>query len=237
MNLVALETATSVCSVALLQNDRLTVELSLDRPRAHAENLVSMIGDALRYGGIDAAEIDAVAVSAGPGSYTGLRIGVSTAKGLAAAVGADLVSVPSLEALAARLEAIRPGDLVGAAFDARRDEAYVALFEIRDDGKLGQAGETVALRNPEIVGWLLEMRGSLWLVGSGWSKMTAALHDAGVDFTYLPEVRPSAVSVAREAAVKLESGRTEDLVTFEPYYLKEFVAGKPAATPFEKLSF
>src|SRR5690606_41892871 len=95
----------------------------LDRPRAHSENLVSMIEDALGYARIEPGEIDAVAVSAGRGSYTGLRIGVSTAKGVAASVDAGLVAVPSLEALATRGHSAHTGKINDGAIDARRDWA------------------------------------------------------------------------------------------------------------------
>lgn len=239
MNLLALETATSVCGVALLQDDRVTVDLLLDRPRAHAENLVSMIGDTLRYGGLEPADVDAVAVSSGPGSYTGLRIGVSTAKGFASAVGAALVSVPSLQALASRVHATGSEELVGAAFDARRDEAYVALFRSAEEGPPRIEKDTAAVPMSDMEEWLRRPAPDrpILLVGDGWTKMTDVLQAAGVSFRRLPDVRPSASGVARVGADRFESGQTENLVTFEPYYLKDFVTTTPSGTPFEKLSF
>lgn len=243
LNLLALETATAVCSVALLQDHHVTVELTLDRPRAHAENLVSMIGDALRYGHLKAPDVDAVAVSSGPGSYTGLRIGVSTAKGLAAAVDAELVSVPSLTALASSLSGRRAGDRIAAAFDARRDEVYAAIYQIDGDTKLLPLSETAAVRRDDVVGWLRrpsehqDGAPRLYLVGDGWMKMIDALDDAGIRFEHARRVKPNARSVALLGSQTLESGHAEDLLTFEPYYLKDFVAGSPGATPFEKLSF
>ena len=247
MKLLALETATSVCGVALFIEDHVAVELMLDRPRAHSENLVSMIEDALGYARIEPGEIDAVAVSAGPGSYTGLRIGVSTAKGFAASVDAGLVAVPSLEALATGVHGAPSGDLIGAAFDARRDEAYVALFRATDEG-LEQINETAAVRSKALAEWLrigFDAAGlagasdetTLWLVGEGWTKMTFALDETGMVYRHVQEIIPSAANVARIGAQRLRAGQTEDLVTFEPYYLKEFVATKPAQTPLEKLTF
>ena len=235
MNLLALETATTVCSVALLQDGEVIVDLTLDRPRSHAENLVPMIDDALRYGRIQASDVDAVAVSSGPGSYTGLRIGVSTAKGFAAAIDADLISVPSLKALAFGLIGVEPSDRIAAALDARRDEAYVSAYRVGADGDLQSDRETAAVRRTEIESWLGDKGEPVWLVGEGWAKMTDALRS--LRYRYVREVKPAARNVALLGYQTLESGHVEDLVTFEPYYLKEFVAGKPAATPFEKLSF
>src|SRR5690554_576977 len=114
VNLLAIETATNVCSVAVAQSGRLRAEISLSRPRAHAEHLVPMIQDALRYADVRADQLQVVAVSSGPGSYTGLRIGVSTAKGLAEAVEAALVGVPTLMGLAAQIQTV-PGEYVAAA--------------------------------------------------------------------------------------------------------------------------
>ena len=226
-----------VCSVALLQDHRVIVELTLDRPRAHAENLVPMIGDALRYGHIDRSDVDAVAVSSGPGSYTGLRIGVSTAKGFASAIDAKLVSVPSLKALAFGLTGAEPGDRIAAALDARRDESYAAVYRIDDEGNLHTDRETAAVQRSDMPAWLGSTGERIWLVGDGWTKMIDTLQDAGISFHRAQRTKPSARSVALLGRQTLESGHVEDLVTFEPYYLKEFVAEKPAATPFEKLSF
>lgn len=217
----------------------MTVDLLLDRPRAHSEYLVSMIGDALRYGGLKPVNVDAVAVSSGPGSYTGLRIGVSSAKGFASAVGAALVSVPSLQALATHVHAAGSDELIGAAFDARRDEAYVALFRSAEAGPPRIEKETAAVQMSDLEEWLgrPEPDRPILLVGDGWTKMLEVLQVASLPFRRLPNVRPSASSVARVGAGRFESGQTEDLVAFEPYYLKGFVTTTPSGTPFEKLSF
>lgn len=208
-----------------------------------------MIEDALQYGALEPVAVDGVVVSSGPGSYTGLRIGVSTAKGFAAAVGADLVAVPSLEGIASGVAAVETGDYVGAAFSARRDEAYVALYRA-ENGTMQVEKDAEAFSTDDMAAWLQIAaerdrasaqphgdRSKLWLVGDGWNAVTAELSARGIEFIYLHDVTPSAAAVARIGARKLEMGQTEDLVTFEPYYLKEFVTTKPARTPFEKLSF
>lgn len=234
MNLLAIETATNVCSVAVAQSGRLRAEISLSRPRAHAEHLVPMIQDALRYADVRADKLQVVAVSSGPGSYTGLRIGVSTAKGLAEAVEAALVGVPTLMGLAAQIQTV-PGEYVAAAIDARRDEWYAALFVADEDGFLREEREAGVVGSEEILEWFGNVIPPVRLVGSGWAKLIDALREAQIPFRYANTVGPSARSIAALGAAKAMHNEFEDLITFEPYYLKEFVARKPDASAFEKL--
>ncbi len=240
LNLLAIETATSVCSVALLTSGLVSVELTLNRPRAHAENLVPLLADTLRYGGLKASDVDVVAVSAGPGSYTGLRIGASTAKGLARAVDAALVAVPSLEALAyGSRSAVPEGDVIVAAFDARRDEVFAAAFKIAgSSGDLIPWRPTSAVRADEVAEWLGKLDSRAVCVGDGGERAQIALSGAGLAADRLPEaVHPRAGWVAVLGAERFARGETVDPALFEPHYLKEFVAKKPSATAFEKLQF
>ena len=243
MLFLALETATDVCSVAIWQGDRPTVELTLCRPRAHAEQLVPMIEEALRQGHLAARDLEAVAVSMGPGSYTGLRIGVSTAKGLAAALDVPLLGVPSLEALAAQaVPWADAGDRICAAFKARREEVYAVAFRVDEQGELEEAAPTSVLRIEEIPAWFGEAgSGRLWLVGEGAEAVASAVEtDVGAGrVRWLPPdvASPAAAWVARQALGRLQRGEAEDLAAFEPFYLKAFVARKPQRTALEKLSF
>jgi len=242
MNLIAIETATDVCGVALLQGSHVTVDLNLARPRAHAENLVLLIRDALHYGGISRTDLDAVAVSMGPGSYTGLRIGVSAAKGLAVALGIKLVGVPTLEALAASvLPVARPGDVICAALNARRNEVYAAASEVRPDGTLESLAETNALIEEDIPAWFGNLpSGTVWIVGDGGPKAAAALEEQHTHRVRLlqPALHPpSAAWIARLGLHRLELGMEEDTASFEPFYLKEFVAKKRERSIFERLPF
>ena len=239
--LLALETATDVCSVALMADGQILADLTLRRPRAHAESLVPMIEDALRYAGLAATSLDAIAVSMGPGSYTGLRIGVSTAKGLAMAVDAKLIGVPSLEALAAAAASrVAPGEVICALFNARRHEVYAAVFFVVEKNKLEVVKQATALPVDDIHGWLDNLEGErLWLVGEGVPRVTPLLQDFHHDVQMLDPatVAPSAIWVARQAMLRYGQGQFEDLAAFEPFYLKAFVAKKPKASIFEKLNF
>lgn len=238
MLLLALETATEVCSVALAEGERLVAELTLRRPRAHAEALTPMIGEALRLAKAAPADLGAVAVSAGPGSYTGLRIGASTAKGLALATGAHLVAVPSLEAqAAAALPLAAPGDAIAAFFNARRAEVYAALFT-RTDERLAVRAGPAALPLADVAAWLAAAEDRrLWLVGEGAEAVSATLGETAAAVLDPETCAPSARYVLRQARPRLAEERFENVAAFEPAYLKAFVAKKPESSIFEKLTF
>ncbi len=233
MTLLALETATDTCGVALLQGDEVVAETHLHRPRVHSERLTSLVEDVLRHADVDSSALDAVAVSMGPGSYTGLRIGVSTAKGWAFATDANLVGVPTLEAYAAR---IRPGaergDAICPLFDARRDEVYAGAYRATDDGLVLQA-DTKALTVDALPEWIGAVEGRLWLVGDGALKSREAFAEIGTGQTVLsPDiVPPSAAWVARRGQRRLNTHGPDDVASFEPLYVKE-VHATPAPSPF-----
>lgn len=238
--LLALETATDTCGVALADGRRVLAEAAVHRPRAHAETLVPLVRDVLRTGDVARTDLDAIAVSAGPGSYTGLRIGVSTAKGLAMAVGAALVAVPALEAMAwAAQPAMRTGDAVCALFPSRRAEVYAAVYR-RSDASLGLLAPATASPTATLAERLLTLDAdTLWLVGPGADRLRPLLADPPYLIHALPAdlVPPSAARVARLGARRLEAGATEDIASFEPQYLKAAQATMPQQTAFEKLSF
>lgn len=248
MTTLAIETATDTCGVAVCVDGAVTAEVHLHVPRMHARRLTPMIEAVLEQAEVDREAIDVVAVSEGPGSYTGLRIGVSTAKGWARALDADVVAVPTLEALAAATAPYgRTGDVVCALLDARRDEVYAAAYRIgapaEGPRELHVHAEVTACTVDALPEWLGEVDGEVdgggdggahsdvWLVGTGARKSTAALQEEGAQRGYDVRVvpphvgRPSAAWVARRAGPRAENGDTADLATFEPFYLKAFQAG------------
>lgn len=233
MTILALETATDTCGVALLRGDALVAEAHLHRPRVHSERLTPLVEDVLRHGEVEREALDAVAVSRGPGSYTGLRIGVSTAKGWALGTGASLVGVPTLAAYAAQLRPVtEPGDVVCALLDARRDEVYAGAFR-RTSERFETHAETKALTVDALSEWLGDVDGRLWLVGDGGEKSRDALASVGTEDIVLPpdEVSPSAAWVARHGRTRLDCHGPDDVATFEPFYVKE-VHATPAPSPF-----
>ena len=233
--LLALETATDVCGVALCGDGRVVAEAHLHRPRMHARRLTPLVEDVLAHADVEASALGAVAVSMGPGSYTGLRIGVSTAKGWAMAAEAALVGVPTLEALAAQAAPwAAPGDVICALLDARRDEVYAAAYRRADDGTLSAQADVAALSTDTLPEWIGTLDdGTLWLLGDGAPKSrdTLAAHASRCRLVPAREVAPSAAWVARRAVPRLDAGETDDLATFEPLYVKDF-HGTPSPSPF-----
>ncbi len=170
----------------------------------------------------------------GPGSYTGLRIGVSTAKGWALSVDAAFVGVPTLEAYAAQLGPIvAPGDVVCALLDARRDEVYAGAYRRTTNG-LEEHTATTALPVEDLSEWLGTVEGRLWLLGDGAPKSQEALASGTAPCTVVPvdEVPPSAAWVARCGRQRLEADGPDDVATVEPLYVKD-VHATPAPSPFD----
>lgn len=232
---LCIETATEVCSVALFRDRLLLSERTSAGPNTHSAILTAYMGETLREAGVVPASLDAVAVSMGPGSYTGLRIGVAAAKGLCYAIGRPLVAVPTLQGMAAGMETemqnVRcrvPGVKSGLPYllcpmiDARRMEVYCGVYD-------AGAAEVREVR-AEIIGAdsfreFLAQRPVVF-GGNGAAKCREAL---GMDpnALFLDDFRPSARQMAALALERIHAGRFEDLAYFEPFYLKDFVAGKP----------
>lgn len=234
MTLLALETATVTCGVAVLEDHEIKAQAHLQRPRVHSERVTPLIEDVLAHADRSSDELDAIAVSMGPGSYTGLRIGVSTAKGWSLAADAPLVGVPTLEAFAAQLSPVATrGDVVCPLLDARRDEVYAGAYRIAADGLVEHAS-TKALPTDALADWLAPVDGRLWLVGDGAEKSVHALDGVGGEQTVVSddEVSPSAAWVARRGRHILQEDGPDDRASFEPFYVKD-VHATPASSPFE----
>jgi len=213
-----IETATKNCSVAIAKDGVVVSsrELATDG-YAHAEKLHVFIEEALAEAGIGYADLSAVAVSKGPGSYTGLRIGVSAAKGFCLALGIPLVSVDTLQILARQIN-VDDGVIV-PMLDARRMEVYSAVFDpeyrtIRDVKAEILTGESFS-----------ETAGTIHIVGDCQPKVHTVLADSR--FVYHETiVYPSAKEMAAVTFDKFAAGQFEDVAYFEPFYLKDFIAGK-----------
>lgn len=216
--MLGIETATQVCAVALCRGDDLIAETRLNIGRVHSEKLAGVIDNLSGASDFRLADVSGVAVSIGPGSFTGLRIGLSVAKGLAFALGKPLVAISTLAALAAQAPLLE--GTVCAVVASRKGEVFAALFE-RRGLEVVRKSEDLALpleRLPEV------LSGPALVVGEGAER---------VESLGLPEVRiapepfrlSSAFSVARLGAEKLRRREVEDLATLEPAYLKAFQPG------------
>ncbi len=216
-----IETSTDICSVAVSVDRQVIIEqTSFDGP-SHASVLGVFVEEALaackRIGRLP----DAVAVSSGPGSYTGLRIGVSTAKGLCYGYGIPLIAIPTLEVMthtAIGRYVLDSGGLFCPMLDARRMEVYSALF----DAMLAPVRKTVAeVITADSYAELLR-KSEVCFFGNGAAKCKDVITSPNACF--LDDVYPLAVEMIPLAEKAWEAGRFEDVAYFEPFYLKEFQA-------------
>ena len=214
-----LETATRNCSVSLA-NEGKTVALKeyAGEGYAHAEKLHVFIQDVLAEAGVTYKDLAAVAVSMGPGSYTGLRIGVSAAKGLCYSLNIPMIAVDTLEVLSCGI-APENGFII-PMIDARRMEAYTAVFTNAHQSLRGTEAEIIT--DESFAGY----DGPLHLLGDGAAKCKDVL--SGERFIYHDVLFPSAKEMSALSFDKYKKSDTVDVAYFEPYYLKDFVAGKPA---------
>lgn len=215
-----IETSTTNCSVSL-SNDRETLVLKEDNSAnySHAETLHVFIKEVIEEAQISNTEIDAIAVSKGPGSYTGLRIGVSTAKGLCYALDKPLIAVPTLHSLAHQVSDI-DGYIV-PMLDARRMEVYSAVFD--NNYKQIRATEAEVLEAGSFSNYLEERL--VYFVGNGVEKTQTLIQHPNARF--VENKMPSARDMRHISHHKYKISDIEDVAYFEPYYLKDFVAIKP----------
>ncbi|MBP6127973.1 tRNA (adenosine(37)-N6)-threonylcarbamoyltransferase complex dimerization subunit type 1 TsaB [Flavobacterium sp.] len=210
-----IETATKNCSVALSKDGRtLAIREIAEQNFSHAEKLHIFIEELLLETNVTLKEVKAIAVSQGPGSYTGLRIGVSAAKGLCYALSIPLIAVDTLEILARKIN-ISNG-IILPMIDARRLEVYSAFF----DSNYAKIRETKA----EIIdeNSFQEETEILHLIGDGAMKFKEILTDE--KFKYYPEMQfPSATEMSLISFQKFQNKQFEDVAYFEPFYLKDFV--------------
>ncbi|MDX1332316.1 MAG: tRNA (adenosine(37)-N6)-threonylcarbamoyltransferase complex dimerization subunit type 1 TsaB [Robiginitalea sp.] len=217
--IINLETASTNCSVSIYQGRDLRALREDPSPEyTHGELLHVFMEEALKDAGLQASDLDAVAVRQGPGSYTGLRIGVAAAKGLCFALDLPLIAVPTLESMAAQLE-IESGVLI-PMLDARRMEVYAAVYD--PDGKEVASTRAEVVTEDSFASWAAA--GPVHLLGNGAEKCREVLRHP--NFRFHTELQPSARELGLLAADLYEIGQIEDLAYFEPFYLKDFIVTK-----------
>lgn len=224
--LLALETSSPVCSVALSLDNRLIGFSELRLEKSHSSHTTILIKELLYNSGFSEKDLSAVAISGGPGSYTGLRIGTSTAKGLCYALDIPLISVSTLHAMAQMVIDYPPNPenyLFCPMLDARRMEVYTCLLNATLEEK--QPVEPVILEANSFRETLQENK--VIFFGSGAAKFQEILAP-NPNALFLKSVIPSAQSVAALAWPKLEAGHYEDVAYYDPFYLKEAHITKPA---------
>lgn len=219
--ILCLETATTVCSVALGKGGHTIAMREVNAGYTHSENLTVFVQQVLDESGYKFSDLDAVAVSKGPGSYTGLRIGVSAAKGFCFALDKPLIAINTLEGMAAAVKGTETGhELLCPMLDARRMEVYCAFYD-RDDNEVRPTSAEI-ITEAAFTDILSANR--VIFFGDGAAKCKPML-EANPNAIFLDEIYPSAQFLVHAAEMKFKSKMFEDVAYFEPYYLKDFVAG------------
>ena len=227
MAILCIETSTNVCSTALTKNGNTLFSEVEYSANSHAALLTVLIENMMRKSCMDMNDIDAVAVSSGPGSYTGLRIGVSTAKGICYALGKPLIAINSLRILAqqaiiSKCETLDYSDiLLCPMIDARRMEVYSTLF----DKEFNQVGDIKAeIINSSSYLPILE-KNRVIFIGNGSTKCKELIQHPNAVFQ--EDVYPLASAMAIPAYTAFTQNQFEDVAYFEPFYLKDFIATVP----------
>lgn len=222
--ILSLETSAKVCSVAIHDQGKLITTKEIHIEQSHASKLAVLIDEVLREAEAAANQLSAVAVSSGPGSYTGLRIGTSTAKGLCFALNIPLLSVESLTLLAHQMNANNPTKAyLCPMIDARRMEVYCEVF----DSSLNIVSPIEAkVIEPSAFAELLEINEIIFF-GDGSDKCKDQITHPKAKF--VSGVYAAASEMGELVYRKFQNQQIENLASFEPHYLKEFMIKKPAA--------
>lgn len=234
--LLHIETSTAVCSVGLGKNGELLALKETKEGMKHASHLTVFIENILKENEFSIADLDGVAISMGPGSYTGLRIGVSTAKGICFGANIPLIAVNTLQSMTKALH--ETGDVKSALknpekayfcpmIDARRMEVYTAFFNNKNEMVKEISADIIdensyddTLKDRELV-----------FFGDGSSKCKEAIkNENGI---FIDDITPTAIGMIELAEQKFNNEEFEDVAYFEPFYLKDFVATTPKKNIFK----
>jgi tRNA threonylcarbamoyladenosine biosynthesis protein TsaB len=217
--ILCIETATTNCSVALGEKGKLlALKEDYSNSYSHAERLHIFIEEILKENGLQAKDLSAIAVSKGPGSYTGLRIGVSAAKGLCFALDLPLISIPTLKSFALQVKQEKDGFII-PLLDARRMEVYTAGFTSENQKVFDTRAQILT---PDSFSKYLE-NAAVTFIGNGVEKFRNICTHPNA--TFIEDKLPSAAEMVILAEEKFQKKKFEDVAYFEPYYLKDFQAG------------
>ena len=222
-----IESSTNICSVSIARKGTIQgIKESRDE-KSHASLITVFVGELLEQLHIDSSDLDAVAVSKGPGSYTGLRIGVSAAKGISYGAGIKLIGIPTLQALAygviLKFSALRSRKdiLLCPMIDARRMEVYTALYT---NANILYKEISAEIIHPGIFADILKQN-EIWFFGNGSGKCKDLIQHPNARF--IEGIEPSSSWIARLAEKAFRKKQFEDIAYFEPFYLKDFIATIP----------
>jgi tRNA threonylcarbamoyladenosine biosynthesis protein TsaB len=224
MRILAIDTASTTGSVAVVAGETLLAEFTIARQETHSRRLMDMVDRVLKMAGVELDALDGVAFTRGPGSFTGLRIGLSVVKGLALITGVPLVGVSCLEVLAH--QSPERGVLICSMMDARNNEVYAARYRFSDGNLINETPEA-ALSPEAAIDGITE---PCLMIGDGAHRYRSLLVERlgnRIRFADLDYGIPRALTVARLSMPKFESGQTDDVGSVVPVYLRKSYAERP----------
>jgi len=218
--ILAIETTTKNCSVALFDNGiLLQIKEQNSADYSHAEQLTLFIKEVVRESNITLKEVNAIALSMGPGSYTGLRIGTSTAKGLCYTLDIPLISISTLKAMALGISEAQQFELLCPMIDAKRMEVFAAIYDNNNQEVREVRADIVDKET-----YAEYFNKSVLFFGDGAIKCKEIINNTNAKF--MEDIYPSAKDLGVLSYLKFVNKDFEDVAYFEPYYLKDFVAGE-----------
>lgn len=230
MKILGIDSSGLVASAAILSDDTVVSEFTVNNKKTHSQTLLPMIEQVVKMAGIELEELDAIAVAAGPGSFTGLRIGSSTAKGMALALKKPILSIPTLEGLAYRLTPVTD-ELVCPLMDARRNQVYTGIYQNKKEGiEAVRQQEAVAIE--ELIEQVNALKRPVVFLGDGVPVQKEALEaNVTVPYRFAPAHlnRQSASAVVALGAVYYKEGKSEDARDHKPIYLRQSQAERERA--------
>lgn len=236
MKILALDSSGLVASVALLEEDTLVAEYTMNYKKTHSQTLLPMLDEIKKAVNLELETLDAIAVAAGPGSFTGLRIGSATAKGLGLALNKPLIGVPTLEALAYNLYDTGEDTLICPIMDARRKQVYTGIYTFKDHS-LVTVKEQAALPMEELIKELNERGQAVIFLGDGvpvFKEMIAEKCQVPCSFAPAHLNRQRAGAVAALGAVYYKAGKLQATEEHQPEYLRVSQAERERAKRLAK---
>ncbi|MCQ2959132.1 MAG: tRNA (adenosine(37)-N6)-threonylcarbamoyltransferase complex dimerization subunit type 1 TsaB [Bacteroidales bacterium] len=223
--ILSIETATTVCSVAIHADGTCIAVKEIQEQNAHSEKLTVLIEEILQEQKLQVSDLSAIAISKGPGSYTGLRIGASVAKGLCYACSLPLITVDTLQAIALecknKINIDSPENVYMPMIDARRMEVYTSQW----DSNMNTLQETNALIVTEETNNIFDSTKHYFLCGDGSKKCQETLK--GKNISFINNIKATAKTIGDIASTMYDNKDFADIAYFEPFYLKEFQATTP----------
>jgi len=217
---LGIETATSVASIAIAGKDAVLSECMINEKRMHSINLLPMIENTFKSAGIEPAQLDGIAVSIGPGSFTGLRIGIAVAKMLSCVWNIPIAPVSILQAMAYQLYGCK--DMICPMISARRNEVYTAVYTT-DKGQMVNIQDPVAVSIEQIASILNDKKGNVVFLGDAIELYRHYLINTisdKIEFEFNTVIKPSAASIALLGTVELKQGRGVLSVNLKPEYIR-----------------